>query len=124
MFGQREHLKGVAIYDINGQQFQITAGLPANAQTGPAGARARPKEMRLTGEFRSWTAPRLGGEASPVPMHILRCHCIATAKAPVHLVLFHDASYIAETQVQRLPGRDALIPRRFKRCLIQLVGLC
>src|SRR6202035_4622607 len=66
-FGQREHVKGVAIYDISGAAIAITTGLPARVQTRPAPATRAAQRDEAYGEFLTMDSALPGGEASPVP---------------------------------------------------------
>jgi len=50
-FGQREHLKGVAIYDPAGAVVTITPGLPAKYRTRPWVAAKASQQERASGIF-------------------------------------------------------------------------
>jgi alpha,alpha-trehalose-phosphate synthase [UDP-forming] len=88
-FGQREHLKGIAVYNANGVVLALTPGLPTSFQTRPATAtRAALRDAGL-GEFLS-----IGD--SPMQLYAMPLH--RNGQAVGTLVLAHDASYI-DTQV-------------------------
>jgi hypothetical protein len=67
-FGQREHLKGVAVYDEGGTALAITAGLAPEFQTRPATAARAAQLDTGYGEFLTMDSPAAG--EPPVPMHI------------------------------------------------------
>src|SRR5580700_4145765 len=119
-FGQREHLKGVAIYDISGTAIAITTGLPANVQTRPAAATRAAQRDEAYGEFLTMDSAASGGEASPAPMHVFALPLHRNGQSAGTLVLFHDASYI-ETQVQRTL-RDALLTATIQTLLVSLLA--
>jgi trehalose-6-phosphate synthase len=119
-FGQREHLKGVAIYDISGAAIAITTGLPANAQTRPAAATRAAQRDEAYGEFLTMDSSVLGGEASFVPMHVFALPLHRNGQSAGTLVLFHDTSYI-ETQVQHTL-RDALLTATIQTLLVSLLA--
>jgi len=119
-FGQREHLKGVAIYDISGAAVAITAGLPASVQTRPAATTRAAQRDEAYGEFLTMVSSMPGVEASPEPMHIFALPLHRDGQPAGTVVLFHDASYI-ETQVQHTL-RDALLTATIQTLLISLLA--
>jgi alpha,alpha-trehalose-phosphate synthase [UDP-forming] len=119
-FGQREHLKGVAIYDISGTAIAITTGLPANVQSRPAAATRAAQRDEAYGEFLTMDSAASGGEASPAPMHVFALPLHRNGQSAGTLVLFHDTSYI-ETQVQRTL-RDALLTATIQTLLVSLLA--
>src|SRR5215469_17721252 len=50
-YGQREHLKGIAIYDVSGRILAITTGLAPILPLRPAAAARATKEDKGVGEF-------------------------------------------------------------------------
>ena len=50
-FGQREHLQGVAVYDVQGEVIAVTTGLPPVFQTRPAAAMRAAQQDAGQGEF-------------------------------------------------------------------------
>jgi trehalose-6-phosphate synthase len=96
-FGNREHLAGVAIYDLNGNVTAVSSKLDSYAEMPPSIFTKSEEENRGMGVYEE-----IGQAAMylyAVPLH--RDSQVAGA-----LVLFHDASYI-EAQSSRI-WRDAL----------------
>ena len=90
-FGQREHLKGIAVYNANGVVLALTPGLPKTFQTRPETAtRAALRDAGL-GEF-------LRIDDAPMQLYAMPLH--RNGQAVGTLVLAHDASYI-DNQVSR-----------------------
>jgi alpha,alpha-trehalose-phosphate synthase [UDP-forming] len=84
-FGQREHLKGIAVYNANGAIVALTPGLSPSFQTRPATAtRAALRDAGL-GEF-------LPINDQPMQLYAMPLHRNGVAVGT--LVLAHDASYI------------------------------
>jgi alpha,alpha-trehalose-phosphate synthase [UDP-forming] len=84
-FGQREHLKGIAVYNANGAVLALTPGLAPTFQTRPPTAtRAALRDAGL-GEF----LPIGGAQMQLYAMPLHR-----NGQAVGTLVLAHDASYI------------------------------
>src|SRR6201985_2019025 len=84
-FGQREHLKGIAVYNVNGAVLALTPGLPTLFQTRPATAtRAALRDAGL-GEF--LPVGNQAMELYAVPLH-------RNGQGVGTLVLAHDSSYI------------------------------
>ncbi len=91
-FGQKEHLKGIAVYNASGAALALTPGLPTSFQTRPATAtRAALRDAGL-GEFLS---------IGDVPMQLYAMPLHRNGQAVGTLVLAHDASYI-DSQVSNL----------------------
>jgi alpha,alpha-trehalose-phosphate synthase [UDP-forming] len=91
-FGQKEHLKGIAVYNASGAVLALTPGLPTSFQTRPATAtRAALRDAGL-GEFLS---------IGDVPMQLYAMPLHRNGQAVGTLVLAHDASYI-DSQVSNL----------------------
>src|ERR1700685_728388 len=84
-FGQREHLKGIAVYNANGAVLALTPGLPTSFQSRPATAtRAALRDAGL-------------GELLPIgdqPMQLYAMPLHRNGQGVGTLVLAHDASYI------------------------------
>lgn len=117
-FGQREHLKGVAIYDTDGLPVAITAGLPKLFQSQPPAATHAAQIGRSYGEFVT-IAPD-GDDQAAVPMHIFALPLHRDGEPAGTLALFHDASYI-DTQVSRTL-RDELLNALIQTLLISLLA--
>src|SRR5580704_6371958 len=118
-FGQREHLKGVAVYDAGGGAIAITAGLPPEFQTRPATAIRAVQRDTAYGEFLT-TGGATAGDGNLGPMHIFALPLHRDGQAAGTLVLFHDTSYI-DTEVQRTL-RDAFLNAAIQTLLISLLA--
>ena len=111
-FGQREHLKGIAVYDADGSALAITSGLPPTFRTRPAAA-ARAVQLKSgSGEFL---------RVSDTPLHVFALPLHRDGEMAGTLVVFHDASYI-ETQVSRTL-RDSLLNALIQTLLITALAL-
>lgn len=111
-FGQREHMKGIAIYDASGSALAITSGLPSYLRSRPAAATRALALQSGSGEF-------LLISGAPVHVYALPLHRAGITAGT--LVVFHDASYI-ETQVSRTL-RDSLLNALVQTLLITLLAL-
>ncbi|HEY2461612.1 MAG TPA: trehalose-6-phosphate synthase [Candidatus Acidoferrum sp.] len=97
-FGQRENLKGVAVYDAAGAPLAITTGLtPAFSSSPKVAVEAFQKDAGF-GEFIT-----VGG----VPYHVYATPIHRDSQVVATLALFHEASYI-DTQASHT-RRDALV---------------
>jgi len=97
-FGQREHLKGVAVYDANGVALAITSGLASLFQIRPTAAAYAAQRNAGYGEF-------LRINDTPVHVYALPLH--HNGQVAGTLALVHDATYI-DRQV-RHTLRDSLV---------------
>ena len=116
-FGQREHLKGVAIYDTDGTAIAMTAGLPAVFETRPDVAAKAARLDAGTGQFLTVS----GSDGQPTPMYIFALALHRDAEPAGTLVLFHDTSYI-DSQVLRTM-RDALLNAAIQTLLVSLLAI-
>src|SRR5467141_1257884 len=96
-FGNREHLAGVAIYDVDGKATAVSSKLDSYAETPPAIFTRSEDENRGIGDYE-----KIG--QSTIYIYALPLH--RDSQVTGVLVLFHDASYI-EAQSMRI-WRDAL----------------
>ena len=119
-FGQREHLKGVAIYDTDGTPLAMTAGLPKGFESRPAVATRAAETGRNYGEFVT-VAAAAGSDAAATPMHIFALPLHRDGELIGTLALFHDTSYI-EAQVAHTL-RDALLNALIQTLLISLLAI-
>src|ERR1700675_4813865 len=115
-FGQREHLKGVAVYDSGGAAIAITAGLPPEFQKPPAAAARAAQQDAGYGEFLKADSSPAGDEKLSGPMHVFALPLHRDGQVAGTLVLFHDTSYI-DTQVQHTL-RDAFLNAAIQTLLI------
>jgi alpha,alpha-trehalose-phosphate synthase [UDP-forming] len=114
-FGQREHLKGVAVYDATGALLAITSGLAPAFRMRPTVATRAAQEDAAAGEFLSAEQTN-AGSTETVPMHIYALPLHSRGAMAGTLALFHDTSYIGR-QVSRTL-RDALLTAFIQTLLI------
>jgi trehalose 6-phosphate synthase len=105
-FGQREHLKGVAIYDPTGAVLAITSGITPAFRMRPTAATRAAQEGIGVGEFFSAEQTNAGNEER-VPIHIYALPLHNRGAMAGTLALFHDTSYI-DRKVS-LTLRDSLL---------------
>lgn len=97
-FGQREHLKGVAIYDSAGESLAISPGLPSFFDSRPAtAARASQSDAGADDYFTL--------EGLPLYLYALPIHRADTQSGT--LVVIYDTSYIRQRVALSL--RDSLL---------------
>jgi trehalose-6-phosphate synthase len=111
-FGQREHLKGVAVYDANGVALAVTSGLASLLWLRPTAAIHAAARNAGYGEF-------LNINGASVHVYALPLH--RNGQAVGTLALVHDATYI-DQQVARTM-RDALVNSLIQTLLITLLAL-
>jgi trehalose-6-phosphate synthase len=120
-FGEREHLKGVAIYDASGKVLAITPEISQAFQNWPdfvKDAAASDKEQQ---EFVRETRADLSGKSEDLELHVLACPLHHDDALEGVLVLFHDTSYI-DVQVGHTL-RDALVNALVQTLLIAGLAL-
>jgi alpha,alpha-trehalose-phosphate synthase [UDP-forming] len=111
-FGQREHLKGVAVYDATGNALAVTPGLGPAFKTRPATALHASQKDAGYGEF---------AKVEEQPTHIYALPLHADSKPAGVLALFHDTSYI-DTQLSHTL-RDALLNALIQTLLITALAM-
>jgi trehalose 6-phosphate synthase len=111
-FGQREHLKGVVVYNANGVALALTPGLPKTFQSRPATATHAALRDAGLGEF---------ARIDDLPMHVYALPLHRNGQAVGTLVLVHDTSYI-DTQVSHTL-RDSLVNALVQTLLITGLAL-
>ncbi len=120
-FGQREHLKGVAVYSGADGALAITSGLSPAFRMRPTAATRASQEDAGVGEFLSAEQiPSLKPEDG-VPVHIYALPLHRNGEVVGALALFHDTSYI-DKQVSRTL-RDSLLNALVQTCLITGLAL-
>src|SRR5256886_7181467 len=120
-FGQREHLKGVAVYNGAGAALAITPGLSQVFRLRPGTAtRAFQKNAGVGGFLTAQQSPYLNPEDA-APMHIYALPLHRNGEVVGVLALFHDTSYI-DVQVSRTL-RDSLLSALFQKLLITGLAL-
>jgi alpha,alpha-trehalose-phosphate synthase [UDP-forming] len=97
-FGQREHLKGVVVYNSNGAVLASTPGLASFFPSRPAAAVHAAEHDAGYAEFT---------RVNNTPIHVYALPLHRNAQAAGTLVLVHDTSYI-DTQVAHTL-RDSLV---------------
>src|SRR5213594_2874426 len=120
-FGQREHLKGVAVYNGAAAALAITPGLSQVFRLRPGTATRAFQKNAGVGEFLSAQQnPSLNAEEA-APMHIYALPLHRNGEVVGVLALFHDTSYI-DVQVSRTL-RDSLLSALFQTLLITGLAL-
>ena len=112
-FGQREHLKGVAVYDPAGTLLAMTPGLPPSFKSRPPAALQAAQKNAGYGEY-----TRI--EEQPTHIYALALHDDGGKPAGV-LALFHDTSYI-DTQISHTL-RDSLLNALIQTLLITALAM-
>ena len=115
-FGQREHLKGVAVYNSAGAALAITAGLPAAFKMRPTAATHALQEGAGVGEFLNAEQTASVTEDSDGPIHIYALPLHRNSEIAGTLAVFHDTSYIDRQVSGTL--RDSLLTAFVQTVLI------
>lgn len=111
-FGQREHLKGVAVYDANGVALAVTSGLASLLWLRPAAAAHAAERDAGWGEF-------LTDNDASIHVYALPLH--RNGQTVGTLALVHDASYIDRQVGHTL--RDSLVNALIQTLLVTLLAL-
>src|SRR5260370_455783 len=120
-FGQREHLKGVAIHNATGLAIAITSAVSPVFRLRPAAAARAAQKNAGAGEFLSADQTFALGESSNAPIHIYTLPLHRDGEVVGTLALFHDTSYI-DNQLSRTL-RDALVTAFLQTLLITGLAL-
>jgi trehalose 6-phosphate synthase len=120
-FGQREHLKGVAIYNAWGAVLAITSGLGPEFKQRPAVAVRAAQSDAAAGEFLNMEETAGDNQANQVHLHICALRLHRNGEAAGTLALFHDTDYI-DAQVSRTM-RDSLLNALVQTLLISGLAL-
>jgi len=114
-FGQREHLKGVAIYDSTGGVLAITPGIALKFRMPPTVATRAAQADAGAGEFLS--AEQINADNNETaPIHIYALPLHSRGEIEGTLALFHDTSYI-DRKVS-LTLRDSLLTALVQTLLV------
>ena len=114
-FGQREHLKGVAIYDATGPVLAITPGIALEFRMRPTVATRAAQADKGAGEFLSAEQINAASnETAPIHIYALPLHSRGAMAGT--LALFHDTSYI-DRKVS-LTLRDSMLTALVQTLLI------
>jgi hypothetical protein len=111
-FSQREHLKGVAVYDVAGSALAVTPNFPPQLQSQPAAAIRAASYNAGYGEFARIDQEPLHIYA--LPLHV-NGHIVGT------LALLHDTSYI-DIQISHTL-RDSLLNAIIQTLIITALAL-
>lgn len=111
-FGQREHLRGVAVYPAEGNALAVTPGLSAMFRMTPDLAKQAIKSNAGAGAFMIVNETSMNIYA--LPLH-------RDGKAEGALTIIYDASYIDSRVLRTL--RDALLSALLETLLITLLAL-
>lgn len=120
-YAQREHLKGIAIYDTAGHLLAITPGLDSALPRHPDVVTKGLHDDKGAGEFlppEQTSAPQV---SDAVPVHVYALPLHREDEVAGALLLIHDTSYI-DRQVT-LTLRDALLNALVQTLFISLLAL-
>src|SRR6266851_3299886 len=120
-FGQREHLKGVAVYGSAGSPLAIMFGMAPAFRLRPTAAARAAQEDTGMGEFLSAEQTASLRPEEEVPVHIYALPLHRDGRVVGVLALFHDTSYI-DKQVSRTL-RDSLLNAFVQTILITGLAL-
>jgi trehalose 6-phosphate synthase len=120
-FGQREHLKGVAVYNRWGAVLAITPALAPAFKSRPTVATRASNEDGGAGEFLTAEQASADSEASNVPIHIYALPLHRNGEVAGTLALFHDTTYIDKQVTRTL--RDSLLNALVQTILISGLAL-
>jgi hypothetical protein len=79
-FGQREHLQGVAVYDVHGEVIAVTTGSPLNFRRALRPRCVPRNETRVKVNFGRGAAPHPETKSTWARCISSPCHCTATGK--------------------------------------------
>src|SRR6202521_2944508 len=120
-FGEREHLKGVAVYDAEGRTLAITPGIATKFENWPEVVKTAAGKDQEQGEFvREKRRSQIGNEED-LTLHILACPLHRNDELTGVLALFHDTSYIDLQVANTL--RDSLVNAIVQTLLITGLAL-
>src|SRR5215467_5554129 len=120
-YAQREHLKGIAIYDTAGHLLAVTPGLEPALPLHPTAATKALNGNKGTGEFLTPEQTSATQVADATPVHVYAMPLHRDDEVAGVLLLIHDTGYI-DRQVA-LTLRDALLNALIQTLLISLLAL-
>ncbi|MGA7793508.1 MAG: trehalose-6-phosphate synthase [Candidatus Acidiferrales bacterium] len=120
-FSDREHLKGVAVYDAAGRVLAITPGIAAEFQSWPEVVKNAAGKNQEQGEFVQEKRADQSGKEEELALHILACPLHRDNELTGALALFHDTSYIDVQVAHTL--RDSLVNALVQTLLITGLAL-
>jgi trehalose-6-phosphate synthase len=120
-FGEREHLKGVAVYDAEGKPLAITPGIASIFQEWPDTVKSAAGKNQEQDEFvREERFDKTGDEVT-LALHIHAVPLQQNGEPAGALALFHDTSYIDVQVAHTL--RDSLVNALVQTFLITGLAL-
>jgi alpha,alpha-trehalose-phosphate synthase [UDP-forming] len=120
-FSQREHLKGVAVYDAAGTVLAITPGLAKFFPTRPGAAARAALHDSSASEFITITDSGPGSAGDSISIHVTALPLHRNQEIAGTLAIFHDATYI-DTQLSHTL-RDSLVNALIQTLLITGLAL-
>ena len=120
-YGQRQHLKGIAVYDTAGHLLAITTGLEPDLPLHPTAASKAMRDDKGAGEFLRPEQTSAPQTSDAVPEHVYALPLHRDDEVAGALVLVHDTSYI-EIQISHTL-RDALLNALVQTLLISALAL-
>jgi len=120
-YGEREHLKGIAIYDASAHTLAMTPGLGPFLPLHPTAATRATHGNAGAGEFlppEETSAPKVN---DAVPIHVYALPLHRDDEVAGALLLVHDTSYIDRQVSHTL--RDAVLNALIQTLLISLLAL-
>ncbi|HEV2522256.1 MAG TPA: trehalose-6-phosphate synthase [Candidatus Acidoferrales bacterium] len=120
-FSEREHLKGVAVYNSEGKMLAITPGIAPIFQGWPEAAKRAEEKDDVQAEFVRETRKDQTGKTESLALHIHALPLHRNDEVAGALALFHDTSYI-DRQVA-LTLRDSLLNACVQSLLITGLAL-
>jgi trehalose 6-phosphate synthase len=120
-FGEREHLKGVAVYDAGGKALAITPGIAREFPSWPEVVKNAAGKNQEQGEFVQEKSTDQTGKEEDLAVHILACPLHRDNELTGALALFHDTTYIDVQVAHTL--RDSLVNALVQTLLITGLAL-
>ena len=120
-FGEREHLKGVAVYDAEGRTLAITPGIAAMYPDWPDVVKQAAGKDQEQDQFVSEKRPDKMGTDEVLALHIHAVPLHRNDESAGALALFHDTSYIDVQVAHTL--RDSLVNALVQTFLITGLAL-
>jgi alpha,alpha-trehalose-phosphate synthase [UDP-forming] len=120
-YGQREHLKGIVVYDTAGATLAVTPGLAAMFRLRPTVARRAAEEDSGAGEFLDDGQIAALPDEQAGPLHVYAVPLHRNGQIAGSLVLVHETSFI-EKQVSHTL-RDSLLNALVQTLLITGLAL-
>jgi trehalose-6-phosphate synthase len=120
-FGEREHLKGVAVYDTTGKTLATTSGITKVFGNWPDVVKNAAGKDKEQDEFVREKRTDESGNEEDLALHILACPLHRNNELVGALALFHDTNYIDVQVAHTL--RDSLLNALVQTVLIAGLAL-